>query len=256
MAVKSTLRILLVAVCCSLMAACTPLMRGFNNHELVSTGFPPITISSPLPPLTEGQGTAFIEGSSLLISADYWLSVYNAGDFASPMAIAVYTTAPGGFEWASSSASFIDYPVIGTADFGGQSFNVSVRFARAKNDPFAPLVIPAEKLKESGDQMHWLACRFVDMSANFWKTKIILEYREPIPANMNPAMDIKIYMGTQEMHDFMARAAKAFEVAFVCPDISIPRAPYVGKNINQRYLGKFIGTLQYIEPLDMVPDPD
>jgi|GEM_PF-321871 len=251
MTVKTCFRALFATLCCSTLLACSPLMRGFVNNELVSTGYPPVAIKTSLPPLVEGQGSAFIITGNSMLTPDFWLGVYGAGDFASPMAITIYATAPNGYEWSPPTASYVDSNVIGTAEFGGQSFSSSIRVVRAAADPFALLVLPQETLKKSGADMYWLAQRYSDMSANFWKTKIILEYREPLPAGMAPNMDPRFSLATPAVQEFMKRAEAAFQVSFERKEGSVPRAPYIGKNIRQRYLGDFIGSLQEVEPIGL-----
>jgi len=249
MMLKLAFRAALCCVFCTLMLACTPLIRGFSNHQFISNGFPAVTIGSPLPPITEGHGSTFVPSSNFQMTLpDYWLSVYGAGKFEAPMAIALYATAPDGYEWEPNS--LIDRPSIGTELFGEQSYSVTIRSINVKKDAFAGMVLPESELKDDAPDKHWIAVRFSDMTENFWRTKIILEYREPFPSSLDPTMKPSMLIGTPELKAIYERAKQAFSVQYAQPEIAVSKAPHTTHpQLREKYLGNFIGTLKVIERL-------
>ncbi len=246
-------RLILVTVCCMATLACTPLMRGFSNGELVSNGFPAVTISSTLPPLVEGQCTPFITTDNVLEMPLTWIAVYGEGKPSAPMAIATYSVAPDGMQWDTAATSFPDRPLTGDADFGGHVFSGSTRILCAKGDAFAPLVYSPEELKERGEAIFWLVQRYTAMDLNYWGTKIILEYREPLPAWASTGVGIELFNGSPEMVNFVERAQKAFSLTFACQVTDISRAPYL-QGVNHRYLERFIGAMSRRESSVLLSD--
>ena len=248
-------RMLVIAICCTLTMACAPLSRGFVQGELLSSAYPPVTISSSLPVMVEGKCSPFMLVDSSYQFPETWIAVYGERSLNAPMAIAVYSVATTATEWRDADKLPPDGPVISSVDFGGSAFAGSIRLVSADTDPFAPLLLSPEEIKEKGSEIKWLAQRFSLASANFWETKIILEYREPAPEWLG-SLELSAYMTTPEMRAFMDRAAKAFSVSFSCDEPRIPRAPYLPKEaINQRYLGKFLGEL-VMKPEMMLPLDD
>lgn len=236
-------RMLAVAICCALTLACSPLSRGFIQGELLSSAYPPITISSSLPVLLEGKCTPFVLVDSRYQFPETWIAVYGERSLQAPMAIAVYSVATPSTEWRDAGKLPPDGPVVSSVDFGGNAFAGSIRIVSADRDPFAPLLLSPEEIKEKGSEIQWLTQRFSLASADFWETKIILEYREPLPEWLGP-LDLSTYLTTPDMRAFMERAAKAFSVSFSCAATDIPRASFIPNGaINQRYLGNFLGEL-------------
>lgn len=248
-------RMLAIALCCALTMACTPLSRGFVQGNLLSSAYPPVTISSTLPVMVEGKCSPFVLVDSGYQFPETWIAVYGERSPDAPMAIAVYSVATTSTEWRDADKLPPDGPVSSSVDFGGSAFAGSVRLVSADRDPFAPLLLSPEEIKEKGSEIQWLAQRFSLASANFWETKIILEYREPAPEWIDEG-DLNFYMTRPEMRGFMKRAARAFSVEFNCATPDIPRAPYLPKDaINQRYLGKFLGEL-VVKPETLFPFDD
>ena len=236
-------RMLAIAVCCALTLACTPLSRGFVQGELLSSAYPPITISSTLPVMLEGKCTPFVLVDCMYQFPETWIAVYGERSLNAPMAIAAYSVATRSTEWRDAGTLPPDGPVTSSVAFGGNAFAGSVRIVSADKDPFAPLLLSAEEIKERGSEIQWLVQRFSLASANFWETKIILEYREPLPEWIG-SLDLSAYMTTPDMRAFMERAAQAFSVDFQCAATAIPRAPFIPEDaLNERYLGKFLGEL-------------
>ncbi|HIU17788.1 MAG TPA: DUF4851 domain-containing protein [Candidatus Avidesulfovibrio excrementigallinarum] len=238
-------RMLAIGICCALTLACSPLSRGFVQGDLVSSAYPPVTISTSMPVLLEGKCTPFVLVDSSFQFPETWIAVYGERSQNSPMAIAAYSVAPTAMEWRDAGKLPPDGPVASSVDFGGAAFAGSVRIVSADRDPFAPLVLSPEQIKEKGSEIQWLVQRFSLASANSWETKIILEYREPLPEWIGP-LNLEAYMISPDMRAFMERAANAFSVNFACAATDVPRAPFIPRGVlNQRYLGQFLGELVF-----------
>ncbi len=233
-----------IAACCLFLLGCSSLVRGFSENGFVSNGYPPVTISCTLPLITYGQNSPLIMTDVGYRSPQAWLAVYgNAKDPSAPMAIIAYGETPSGFQWDPAGSSYPDMPVTSQALFGGQEFSGTVRIVSAQKDPFAPLFYPPEVLKEKGRSILWLAQRYCCESLNFWETKIVLEYREPLPDWVTPGIDPSLMIGTPKMTAFIKRAQEAFILAFAEPQFSSARAPYLHGGLQGRYIGPFLGSM-------------
>ena len=241
--------VVLGAICISL-AACSPLTRGFTREAIISTGLPAVTMSSSLPTMAEGRGSAFVrseEGG--MVTPDYWLRVSGSGHFRDPMTVMMYTTAPDGYEWCPPSASFVDNEEIGKTTFDGASFAIVLRTIDAAKDPFGPMFFSSEELASPDVPKTWLIARFVDVSANHWRTKLIMEYREPLPPTVTPGTKATLYLTDASIREFIARAEKAFTFSTSVPaGVQLPRAPFFNAGITRNTMGFFIGTLAQITP--------
>lgn len=228
-----------------LLVACTPLMRGFHQSELVSDGFPPITIQCSLPLKEAGLTTPFLLVDMLFVTPDTWLAVYGAESASSPMAIVTYSVAPTDLQWDFPDMALVDSPVIGETGFGDQPFADVLKVVGGERDPFSPMVA---KTPEAAADMRWLSQRYIRLD-DFRRTKIILEYREPLPASLAEFASNPGFLQLRpEVRDFMARAKAAFTVQFAYTGPAIQRAkPLSG--VQQRYLGEYLGTLSVVEPL-------
>ena len=65
------------------------------------------------------------------------------------------------------------------AVFGGESFYGNIRIVNGAKDPFASLFVPEEQWAS----IDWLVQRFACLN-DFKRAKLILEYREPLPASL------------------------------------------------------------------------
>ena len=237
------LKAALAATCCLLVLGCSPLIRGFTQDGFVSNGYPSVSISCTLPLITSGQSSPLIMTDVGYRSPQAWVAVYgSARDPSAPMAIIAYGETPKGFQWDPAGSSYPDMPVTSQALFGEREFSGTVRIVSAQKDPFSPLFYPLETIKEKGKEILWLAQRYCLESLNFWETKIVLEYREPLPKWVTPGVDPSLMMGTPEMAAFLQRAQEAFTLAFEEPQARSAKAPYL-HGLQGRYLGAFLGSM-------------
>lgn len=240
-ALHSTVLTLAVLAC----TACTPLMRGFQQGELVSQNAPPVTIQSSLPLLTKGQSAPFVQVDMTFANPQTWLAVYGGQTPSAPVAVAVYSVAPTNLQWDLAGIELVDSPVVNEVAFGGHTFSSIFRVISGQRDPFTPLTAADA---DSADKMVWLSQRFVSLE-DFRKTKIILEYRELMPESLaDMAGTPGLLLLRPETQAFAQRAQAAFTVQFAYTGPAIARAPYLGDTVNQRYLGAFLGGLSPIAP--------
>ena len=241
-------RILALGFVLVLCTACTPLMRGVENGKLVSGAQPPLTVSCSLPLKDAGAADPFVLTDMGFQTPETWIAVYGAEDVSSPLAITAFSVAPDRMQWDFASFSPVDGPVNGEAMFGGRAFSSSLRIVDAKNDPFAPLVGAAGT--GTDDERRWLAQRYTALTF-FRKSKVIMEYREPLPEWLADASQLPVY--DPRLEAFSRRAQDVFKVEFVYAGPPIRRSASI-QGLNQRYLGRFLGSLSPIEYLFMDND--
>ena len=125
--------------------------------------------------------------------------------------------------------------------FGGESFYGSVRIVNGAKDPFAPLFAPEDQWAS----LDWLVQRFACLN-DFRRSKLILEYREPLPASLKGVSEVPVY--NEAVQAFRERAAKVFHVQYGEAPMPKDEAPYI-KTLNARYMGNFLGSMSVKEPL-------
>ena len=228
-----TFRVHLLCALMLLLAACSPLRRGFDGNALVSPARPDVTMEAVgLPMLANGQIYPFMNTNQGFQFPDTLLSVYGT-NAAAPMAIVVLSCVPNaGWNWDPLSFSGPQGAETPGVVFGDQEFFGTVRIVNGKSDPFSPLVT------QDAASLNWLAQRFAALE-DFRQAKLILEYREPLPESLVGATSVPLY--DPAVIAFRERAAKAFTVRFGGAP-SVGKAPYI-KTLNARYLGAFLGSM-------------
>ena len=228
---------MLLSVLVCFLCACTPLYRGFEGGTMLSPSRPQVAISVPdLPVLAEGQISPYVYTDRGFQFPETFLGVYGTKADA-PLVITAMSFVPSErWEWDTADFSTPLAQKTDGALFGGQAFAGNIRFVHeAQEDPFAPLVATPEQVT----RLHWLAQRFV-LRTYFNQCKIILEYREPIPASLAGNETVPLY--SPEVQAFIERARQAFQVSFDTKVQLSAQAPYL-KSLNARYLGSFLGTM-------------
>lgn len=117
----------------------------------------------------------------------------------------------------------------------------SVRIVNGAKDPFAPLFAPEDQWAS----LDWLVQRFACLN-DFRRSKLILEYREPLPASLKGVSEVPVY--NEAVQAFRERAAKVFHVQYGEAPMPKDEAPYI-KTLNARYMGNFLGSMSVKEPL-------
>ena len=233
----------LVVLC--VMMGCTALTRGVRQGEVLSSAKPPLTAKSLLPYRLGGRAAPFISADIGFWAPQSWFGIYGGESPAAPLAIVALSVAPEGATWDLPSICYVDGPVSSEVAFGDRNFVGAVRMLSATDDAFTPLIFPQGG--EEAANFVWLAQRYTRL--DFFRTsKIVLEYREPLPASLKGQQSLPTY--SPDVAAFAARAQAAFAVEFTAASDLAP-TPQL-EDVNQRYLGKFLGTLS---PVDL-PFPE
>ena len=243
-----TIRCCLVwCVLACLLAACTPLYRGFEGAALVSPQRPDVTITVPsLPLMAHGQIAPFVRTDQGYQFPETLVSVYGTAA-AAPFAVVALSLVPNNaWEWDPLTFSGPLGQETPGALFGNEGFYGTIRIVSGEKDAFAPLFAD----KERQASLRWLAQRYAARD-DFDRAKIILEYREPLPASLEGAVEVPLY--DPEVRAFSERAARAFVVQFGGASAPAAPAPYI-KALDARYLGAFLGSMSLKSPLFPVDD--
>lgn len=245
---KSLLSLLTLTVILVFGSGCTSLMRGFNGNDLVSNGYPPVTITSTLPLKLAAQFNPMVLSDMIFVTPQTWLAVYGAQTPDSPMAIAMYAVTPDKFQWDMLTYSVPDGPVTSQVAFGEQTFSGSLHVVSGNSNHFAGV---AGFTPEAAAGKTWLVQRYA-LLEDFRKTKIILEYRELIPAALSELLSIgnvNVHLMNPDVQAFVKRAQAAFAVNFAFTG-TVPRAPYLAKDsgVSQLNFVQFIGSLSPVDP--------
>lgn len=229
------------------LAACTPLYRGFEGAELVSPQRPDVAVSVPsLPMMAHGQNAPFVRTDQGYQFPETLVSVYGT-DAASPFAVVALSFVPNHWwEWDPLTFSGPLGRETPGALLGDESFYGTIRIVDGAKDAFAPLFAD----EEHRASLRWLAQRYAALS-DFRRAKIILEYREPLPASLADAVEAPLY--DEAVRAFQERAAHAFAVRFGDAPAPDAPAPYI-KSIDARYLGSFLGSMSVKSPLFPMED--
>lgn len=236
--------IMLLLLCLSMLSACAGQQRGMAGAYLVSSSRPSIELSAPdLPLRTAGFTVASVTtGDSLSgVAVDTWLAVYGATTLAQPMAIVALSEAPTNYYWDTDL-----YPVFsvdhGAVSYDGQGFYASTFIVDGQRDAFVTLL----PINEPSGQ-RFIARRFAQLS-NFNNSKVTLEYREPLPADVGQITDLALY-DRAYLDAFEGRAYKAFRVMVPSSLSAHPTDKYL-KDVQVRFLNaNFLGTLSRLEML-------
>ena len=210
-----TIRFFLLWCMVVAISACTPFYRGFEGSTLVSPARPDVSVSVvDMPMLAHGQIAPFLNTDQGYQFPETLVSVYGT-DAASPVAIVALSFVPSNaWEWDPLSFSGpMAQQNMGTV-FGGESFYGLVQRFACLND--------------------------------FRRSKLILEYREPLPASLKGVSEVPVY--NEAVQAFRERAAKVFHVQYGEAPMPKDEAPYI-KTLNARYMGNFLGSMSVKEPL-------
>lgn len=230
-----------------LLSACTVgMQRGMQGTAYVSTARPAISMkATALPLLVGGEGRCGLAWSGAAVGTPpvrLWLAVYGTGKADAPMAIVAQADVLPGWYWdADGSHPFsVDKGVDIFGDRGFQSCTYIVESAR---DPFTLLA----GLPEGAAPIRWIARGFA-ARLNFHESKLIMEYREPLPKHLADAPYIVIGQ-TDWLRAFEQRARDAFVVGSAPKNREGIRQMYADK-VRWRYMDqRFLGTVSRYDPI-------
>ncbi len=227
-----------------LLAACTPLRRGFDGNTLVSPVRPSFSVSPcpdlSLPLLAAGQIRPFVYTASGYALPETLAAVYGTTEKA-PLAISVLSFVPNDiWTWDLPSYSYPDGPISSQVALGGEVFSGSLHIIEGEKDAFTPVVCGGDEEKRR--IVRWLAQRYSRLFF-FQQAKLILEYREPLPASLSrfvPGEVIPVW--NEEVRAFQARAEAVFCLQTPYEGPPVQSAPYI-KALDGKVLGSYLGSL-------------
>lgn len=224
-----------------LSAACTPLRRGFDGESLVSPARPSFSVSvKALPLLASGQITPLVYTQYGYALPETLVAVYGS-TLEKPLAVSVLAFTPDEtWAWDPLSFSMPDSPISSEVRLGEQAFAGSLHVVQAEGDPFAR-VLPGVT-EENAESVRWLAQRFACL-LQFKQAKLILEYREPLPASLtslSPGAEVPAW--NADVRAFQERAAAVFAFSSPYAGPPVANADYI-KTLDVKRLGVYLGSL-------------
>lgn len=202
--ILSLVALLALAAC---LAGCfAGQQRGVSGTAYMSSSRPAILVNVPgIPLLTGGQGRGTLsdEAMSSPLIIDVWTNVYGS-DAKSPMVVVAHAELPTGWIWTTVYPRFGGTPVT-TEVIGGRDFYAFTYLVPCDRDPLGGMVNdPVDGPR------YWLA-RYYATLAYHRQGKIIVEYREPAPADLLDVADLES-VDKATLASFEERARKAFSV--------------------------------------------
>ncbi len=214
------------------------LQRGMVGPVYVSTARPAISLAvKDMPLIAGGQGQANLDWTGVMggLPVSVWMAAYGQGQPRSPLAIVAQVELPQGWYWNSDSTPpfSVDQAteVIGDTPFVACTFIVD-----SSRDPFAQLA----GVQQDMPPMRWLVRSFTSRF-NFNTDKVILEYREPLPPQME-FLEVLTIGQTDQLKAFEQRARSAFAVGAVPGNLTGLADPYI-QNVRWQFMDqRFLGT--------------
>ena len=229
-----------------LAAGCTSaLQRGMQGDAYVSTARPAISMKAVgMPLITGGEGTASLNGTGALggLPVRTWLAVYGKGSARDSLAVVALADAPYGWYWDSDGYRSFSVDK-GVEIFNNVGYDACTYIVSGKYDPFAAVAGVPE-----GATTSWLARSFA-ARYNFNDTKLVMEYREPLPENFAGLKTLPSGQ-TEQLRAFEQRAHAAFAVGPLPENLSGIQRSYA-KNILWQYMDqRFLGTVSQYDVIN------
>ena len=237
---------IVVTLSALLLTACVAgTQRGMLDTSYVSTARPAIAMrATTLPLLTGGEGSCSLSWSGGLegVPITVWLAAYGSGKPDAPMAIIAHADLHLGWYWDDDgSRPFSVDP--GVEVFGDVGFKACTYIVESTRDPFAILA----GVPENAEPMRWVARGFA-ARCNFNMSKLVMEYREPLPEHLANTPHLVIGQ-TDWLRAFENRAREAFVVGPVPANRDDILRGYAS-NVRWRYMDqRFLGTVSRYEPI-------
>ena len=225
--------------------------RGMYGNAYISTARPAIKVAArDLPLITAGRGSAFLTNTSVVsgLPVNVWLALYGKSPDG-PFAVVAQAEVPHGWYWDSIMRRPFSINE-GVELLGGMGFQACTFVIDNRFDPFVAQAWLGRDAKEVTQRpARWLVRAFA-ARCNFDEDKIILEYREPLPADIHDISSLPF--GQDDLvRDFEQRARQAFTVGTVPQDISGITIGYP-YGIEWRYMReRFLGTASKYDIFDI-----
>lgn len=234
-------------VCAALLAVavtgCTAAQqRGMQGDAYVSSTRPAIEVKvQNLPLRTFGSGTAALTSSGVLggLPVQVWLAVYGKTDAKSPLAVVAQAEVPS--EWYWDSDTYKPFSINqGVEVFDNVGYQACTYIVDGAGDAFSGLVA-ADAPDGEAKNIRWIVRGFA-ARYNFNYDKIVMQYREPLPADITSLSALPMGRG-DFVKAFEQRARETFVVkAFSATDVAVRKA--YANSIYWQYMGEnFLGTV-------------
>lgn len=216
-------------------------VRGLVDGQYLSTSRPAFAVQvRDLPLLGCEKRTFKLDGLGMMggLGVETWIAVY--GSVKGPMAVVAHADLPRGWKWdANLSQPFSvheDRLYVGDMPFFAQTF-----LGTPGKNPFT-----AEETEDGKPEPMWVIRSF-SQRFNDDTTKVILEYREPLPDGMHSLTAIP-FGQSDFLKNFAGRAEKCFRVtqAVQASHAQLRTIPH----LRSRYLDtRFFGTATPVGPI-------
>lgn len=215
------------------------LQRGMLGNAYISTARPAISLQVKDQPLmAAGEATCNLDWTGMLggLPIQTWTAVYGEGGLA-PLALVMQAQTPSGWYWDGITPRVFSVDQ-GTAAFGGVTYDAWTYIVDPARDPFGGFITGVQP---DGQPQLWIG-RMFSARYNFNFDKIILEYREPLPAGITNLTSLP--MGHDSLlREFARRAQAAFVVGPPPQDTAGVRKSYM-EGVRWEYMGQnFLGSV-------------
>lgn len=216
-----------------------------QGNAYVSTARPAISMKAVgMPLITGGEGNPNLNWTGVVggLPVRMWVAVYGKGTVQSPLAVVALADAPTGWYWDSDG--YRPFSVDkGVEIYNNVGYDACTYIVSGKQDPFAAVAGATDESKPSS----WLARSFA-ARYNFNDTKVVMEYREPLPENLAGQQNLTNGQ-TDQLRAFEQRAHAAFAVAPLPENLADIKRGYA-KNILWQYMDqRFLGTVSQYDVL-------
>lgn len=228
---------------------CSPLQRGASGDGIASTAQPDVLITVPsMPVVVNGAAMPLLYTDTGYDAPQVWYQL-NApeGKANKVQAVTILAETPTNWEWdlnLSASPKEVDVRMV---SLGDHNFTAATYALPSVDDAFTPLVVE----KDGSVPETWLVRRFTRL--DYFRTiKILLEYREPMPAMFAKGFTLLNPEEIAALQAFGARAEKAFHVQFDLTTIEPVSSVYDVANVKTMEFTNILGTMSpKAQPLDV-----
>ena len=214
------------------------LQRGMVGPTYVSTARPAISLGvKDMPLIAGGQGQVNLDWTGVMggLPVSVWMAAYGQGQPRSSLAVVAQVELSQGWYWNSDSTPPFSVDQANEV-IGDTTFVACTVHADSSRDPFALLA----GVQPDGPPVRWLVRSFTSRF-NFNADKIILEYREPLPPQME-FLEVLTIGQTDQLIAFEQRARNAFVVGPVPENLKGLADPYM-QNVRWQFMDqRFLGT--------------
>lgn len=244
-----------------LVTACAPLTRGLGGKDVVSSARPPMVVrpAAGFDLLGSGVASPVLDTELGLRHADVGWAFYADAARERQLAVVLSET-PDGWQWELDVSSpwrevRRDVYATGPARFVGATFLMP-----ASADPFSLMLPAPPTLHADEGEWRWLVRRYTQLF-DFRAVKLVVEYREPIPAGVGEQLADALDAGQQPsgragvlLGEFEARSRAAFSV------LAYPEGGLEAKNFahdaSRVHVRNLAGMAGGMEPIRNLPSDD